>query len=188
MKYLNCVRSLTLMATLTDGPDAGSLATVLHHNGTLFLGLQSVEEHLGEEAMKKGKPFEPNFRGAVLALDAGTGKMRWQFDTAKPPQTGASVWSGFGLGPQLAHTGGEVMDVFRSLTAQGQTLFMVSHNSENAALAHRVIHMRDGRIESTTHSRDCNVAGVATPERLVESSLPNTALLPHSLLTGDPYV
>lgn len=41
------------------------------------------------------------------------------------------------------------MDVLRSLNAGGQTLFMVTHNAENAALAHRVIHMREGRIESS---------------------------------------
>ena len=43
-------------------------------------------------------------------------------------------------------TGREIMEVFLSLNAQGQTVFMVTHNSENAALAHRVIHIRDGRI------------------------------------------
>jgi len=29
---------------------------------------------------------------------------------------------------------------------QGQTIFMVTHNSENAALAHRIINLRDGRV------------------------------------------
>ena len=48
-----------------------------------------------------------------------------------------------------SQTGGEMMDVLRSLSAAGQTLFMVTHNAENAALAHRVIHMRDGRVESS---------------------------------------
>lgn len=43
-------------------------------------------------------------------------------------------------------TGREVMDVFMSLNAGGQTIFMVTHNPENAALAHRVIHLQDGRV------------------------------------------
>lgn len=58
-----------------------------------------------------------------------------------------------------SQTGAEVMDVFRSLSAGGQTLFMVTHNIENATLAHRVIHMRDGRIESTTKPNN-RAAGV----------------------------
>jgi putative ABC transport system ATP-binding protein len=44
-------------------------------------------------------------------------------------------------------TGGEVMDVFLKLNAQGQTVFMVTHNPENSALAHRIINIVDGRIE-----------------------------------------
>lgn len=43
-------------------------------------------------------------------------------------------------------TGGEVMEVFLKLNAQGQTVFMVTHNPENSALAHRVINIIDGRI------------------------------------------
>jgi len=43
-------------------------------------------------------------------------------------------------------TGREVMEVFLNLNAQGQTVFMVTHNSENSALAHRIINIVDGRI------------------------------------------
>lgn len=45
-------------------------------------------------------------------------------------------------------TGGEIMDVFLSLNAQGQTLFMVTHNPDNARLAHRTIHIKDGAFVS----------------------------------------
>jgi putative ABC transport system ATP-binding protein len=45
-------------------------------------------------------------------------------------------------------TGREVMEVFLRLNAQGQTIFMVTHNPENAALAHRTINIVDGRIKS----------------------------------------
>ena len=43
-------------------------------------------------------------------------------------------------------TGREVMEVFLELNAQGQTVFMVTHNPENSALAHRIIEIVDGRI------------------------------------------
>ena len=49
------------------------------------------------------------------------------------------------------HTGQEIMEVFLGLNAQGQTIFMVTHNPENAALAHRTIRIRDGRIEADEH-------------------------------------
>jgi putative ABC transport system ATP-binding protein len=45
-----------------------------------------------------------------------------------------------------SRTGREIMEVFLTLNAQGQTIFLVSHNPENAALAHRIINIVDGRI------------------------------------------
>lgn len=45
-------------------------------------------------------------------------------------------------------TGAEIMQVFLTLNRQGQTIFMVTHNPENGALAHRIIHIRDGRLVS----------------------------------------
>jgi putative ABC transport system ATP-binding protein len=43
-------------------------------------------------------------------------------------------------------TGREVMEVFLSLNRHGQTILLVTHNPENAALAHRTINIRDGRV------------------------------------------
>lgn len=43
-------------------------------------------------------------------------------------------------------TGDEIMEVFQRLNAQGQTIFMVTHNPDNARLADRVIQIRDGRL------------------------------------------
>jgi putative ABC transport system ATP-binding protein len=43
-------------------------------------------------------------------------------------------------------TGAEIMEVFLSLNRRGQTIFMVTHNPENAGLAHRIVNMRDGRL------------------------------------------
>jgi putative ABC transport system ATP-binding protein len=44
-------------------------------------------------------------------------------------------------------TGREIIEVFLQLNAAGQTIFMVTHNPENARLADRTIHITDGRIE-----------------------------------------
>jgi putative ABC transport system ATP-binding protein len=44
------------------------------------------------------------------------------------------------------HTGREIMDVFLALNDNGQTVFMVTHNPENAALADRIVTIRDGRL------------------------------------------
>ncbi|HKG23720.1 MAG TPA: ABC transporter ATP-binding protein [Blastocatellia bacterium] len=44
-------------------------------------------------------------------------------------------------------TGREVMEVFIDLNRLGQTILLVTHNPENAALAHRTINIRDGRVE-----------------------------------------
>lgn len=43
-------------------------------------------------------------------------------------------------------TGSEIMEVFLELNRQGQTIFMVTHNQENAALADRVLQIRDGSL------------------------------------------
>ena len=43
-------------------------------------------------------------------------------------------------------TGNEVMEVFLKLNAQRQTIFMVTHNPENAQLAHRTMRIRDGSM------------------------------------------
>jgi putative ABC transport system ATP-binding protein len=43
-------------------------------------------------------------------------------------------------------TGAEIMEVFLNLNAQGQTVFMVTHNADNSALAHRIINIVDGQI------------------------------------------
>lgn len=45
-------------------------------------------------------------------------------------------------------TGDEIMRVFTDLNREGQTIFMVTHNPDNAALAHRVLHVRDGRLSA----------------------------------------
>lgn len=49
-------------------------------------------------------------------------------------------------------TGEEIMEVFLQLNGQGQTIFMVTHNPENAARAHRTVHIRDGMLSHISDS------------------------------------
>lgn len=49
-------------------------------------------------------------------------------------------------------TGEEIMEVFLKLNEQGQTIFMVTHNPENAELAHRTAHIRDGALDRISAS------------------------------------
>ena len=49
-------------------------------------------------------------------------------------------------------TGSEIMEVFIDLNRRGQTIFMVTHNQENAALADRVLQIKDGSLVSCCSS------------------------------------
>jgi putative ABC transport system ATP-binding protein len=42
--------------------------------------------------------------------------------------------------------GAEILELFRRLHGDGQTILMVTHSADVAAGASRVVHMRDGRI------------------------------------------
>jgi putative ABC transport system ATP-binding protein len=44
-------------------------------------------------------------------------------------------------------TGKEIMDLFRSLNKEGQTIVMVTHNPENTSYSTRTISLKDGRVE-----------------------------------------
>ena len=43
-------------------------------------------------------------------------------------------------------TGREVMELFKSLNGEGQTIVMVTHNPENVTYSSRSIHLRDGKV------------------------------------------
>ena len=43
--------------------------------------------------------------------------------------------------------GHEVLELFKRLHADGQTILMVTHNDEVAEAADRIVRMRDGRVE-----------------------------------------
>jgi putative ABC transport system ATP-binding protein len=44
--------------------------------------------------------------------------------------------------------GHEVLELFKRLHSDGQTILMVTHNQEVAEAADRIVRMRDGRVES----------------------------------------
>jgi putative ABC transport system ATP-binding protein len=44
--------------------------------------------------------------------------------------------------------GHEVLELFKRLHSDGQTIIMVTHNEEVAAAADRIVRLRDGRVES----------------------------------------
>ncbi|HEX9633215.1 MAG TPA: ABC transporter ATP-binding protein [Gemmatimonadales bacterium] len=50
-------------------------------------------------------------------------------------------------------TSAEIMTVFSDLHGQGQTIVMVTHEADIAAHAHRVVTLRDGRVDSDTLRR-----------------------------------
>ena len=73
-------------------------------------------------------------------------------------------------------TGVEIMEVFQQLNAQGQTIFMVTHNPENAALAHRIVNIRDGRMFDES---DVALQSAEQGEKYSESEAnPNSSCLP----------
>ena len=43
-------------------------------------------------------------------------------------------------------TGKEVMELFKVLNGEGQTIVMVTHNPENVAFSSHIIYLRDGRV------------------------------------------
>jgi putative ABC transport system ATP-binding protein len=47
-------------------------------------------------------------------------------------------------------TGKEIMDLFKSLNDDGQTIVMVTHNPENVVFSSRTIHLRDGKVVDGT--------------------------------------
>ena len=47
-------------------------------------------------------------------------------------------------------TGKEIMDLFKTLNEEGQTIVMVTHNPENTAFSTRTISLKDGRVETVS--------------------------------------
>ena len=68
-------------------------------------------------------------------------------------------------------TGNEIMALFLKLNEQGQTILMVTHNPENAAAAHRTVHICDGALAhvsaSSTQRPFRSLAGLANSALLI---------------------
>ena len=47
-----------------------------------------------------------------------------------------------------SRTGDEIMALFANLHSQGNTIILVTHENDIAQHAHRIIHIRDGKIAS----------------------------------------
>jgi putative ABC transport system ATP-binding protein len=60
-------------------------------------------------------------------------------------------------------TGEEIMHVFLRLNQEGQTIFMVTHNSDNAAAAHAVLHIRDGKLEERSNGEERTILAFPSP-------------------------
>ena len=54
----------------------------------------------------------------------------------------------------------EVLELFRRLHADGQTILMVTHNPDVAAGAQRIVHMRDGRVVDTGEVASAAASGL----------------------------
>ena len=55
--------------------------------------------------------------------------------------------------------GQEVLELFRRLHADGQTILMVTHSDEVAAGADRIVGMRDGKVDEETSTAAAVAAG-----------------------------
>lgn len=58
-------------------------------------------------------------------------------------------------------TGNEIMALFEKLHRDGNTIILVTHEQDIAQKAHRVIHLRDGKVERDEVLKGRSVAGVA---------------------------
>ena len=54
-------------------------------------------------------------------------------------------------------TGKEIMEIFEALSKKGVTIVLVTHDRHVAMHAHRIIHLRDGRVERIEEARAASV-------------------------------
>jgi ABC-type lipoprotein export system ATPase subunit len=76
----------------------------------------------------------------------------------------AVVWADEPTGNLDSESTASIMDLLLRLNRDGQTIVMVTHNREVAAAAHRIVSMRDGRIEGgALPESDAAPAEASTP-------------------------
>src|SRR5437016_12088 len=73
-----------------------------------------------------------------------------------------------------SRTSVEIMQLLRNLNDQGKTIIMVTHETDIAAWARRVVRMRDGRIE-TDERNEPQESGVRGPGSEIQAILPPDA-------------
>ncbi|MBG8552607.1 ABC transporter ATP-binding protein [Hymenobacter guriensis] len=62
-------------------------------------------------------------------------------------------------------TSHEIMDLFEALYAKGNTIIMVTHEEDIANFAHRIVRLRDGRIESDLLNQNITTHHLSATER-----------------------
>lgn len=61
-------------------------------------------------------------------------------------------------------TGEEIMGIFDDIHRSGSTIVLVTHEDDIAAYAHRILRLRDGLVESDTHTESTLVPPTASSE------------------------
>lgn len=146
--YLNAIENvmLPLVITTSNGSKAEKAKAILKK-----VGLEGKEHRLpsqlsggeqGRVAIARALVNEP----PILMADEPTGSLD-------------------------SKTGDEIMSLFEALNQEGQTIVMVTHSPENAAKAHRIINIRDGKIISDEKNifagNDKGVVNVQKDKQLV---------------------
>jgi macrolide transport system ATP-binding/permease protein len=77
--------------------------------------------------------------------------------------------------------GKEVMAILENLHGQGHTIILVTHDSDIAAYAHRIIRITDGRITSDEQQRKGEAGNQTQPGETGKGAKPGVAVLGESL-------
>jgi ABC-type histidine transport system ATPase subunit len=122
-----------------------SWGLVLDRSGSMSGMIESVYRaatHVVDEGTEKDEAFIVTFsETSELVSDFVSDKKKLR-DSVNGLRAGggtAVLLADEPTGTLDTKTGGEIMEVFLTLNRQGQTIFMVTHSPDNAALAHRTI-------------------------------------------------
>ena len=77
--------------------------------------------------------------------------------------------------------GKEVMAILEKLHGQGHTIILVTHDSDIAAYAHRIIRITDGRITSDEQQQKGEAGTQTQPGETGKDAKPGVAVLGESL-------
>jgi putative ABC transport system ATP-binding protein len=83
-------------------------------------------------------------------------------------------------------TGNEILATFESIHAQGKTVIVVTHEEDVAAHAHRVVRLRDGRIESDQRQVGRKVGPLGASAAPSAPSAPATSSAPSAATSTSP--